>query len=144
MALAACSRTTPPPQTASSSDVTTSTGLVTTGAIDSLSSEQLRGRHAGDVAEMLQGRVAGLQVIRLGNGDISLRIRGDDSILSNGEPLVILDGAPVASQNISEVLRGLNPREIASIDVLKDVASTAAYGIKGAHGVIIITMKHER
>jgi TonB-dependent SusC/RagA subfamily outer membrane receptor len=42
------------------------------------------------------------------------------------------------------VLRGLNPREIASIDVLKDVASTAAYGIKGAHGVIIITMKHER
>jgi TonB-dependent SusC/RagA subfamily outer membrane receptor len=57
---------------------------------------------------------------------------------------VILDGAPVASQNISEVLRGLNPREIASIDVLKDVASTAAYGIKGAHGVIIIKMKHER
>jgi TonB-dependent starch-binding outer membrane protein SusC len=144
IALAGCSRTTPPPQTASPSNATNSTGLVTTGAIDTLSSEQLRGRHAGDVAEMLQGRVAGLQVIRLGNGDISLRIRGDDSILSNGEPLVILDGAPVASQSMSDVLRGLNPREIASIDVLKDVASTAPYGIKGAHGVIIITMKHER
>jgi len=144
IALAGCSRTTPPPQTASPSNATNSAGLVTTGAIDTLSSEQLRGRHAGDVAEMLQGRVAGLQVIRLGNGDISLRIRGDDSILSNGEPLVILDGAPVASQSMSDVLRGLNPREIASIDVLKDVASTAPYGIKGAHGVIIITMKRER
>jgi len=144
VALAACSRTTPPPQTASPPDATISTGLVTTGAIDTLSSGQLHGRHVSDVAEMLQGRVAGLQVIRLGNGDISLRIRGDDSILSNGEPLVILDGSPVASQSVSDVLRGLNPREIASIDVLKDVASTAPYGIKGAHGVIIITMKRER
>lgn len=142
--LAGCSRMTPPPDTTSPSGATNSTERVTTGAIDTLSSEQLRGRHAIDVAEMLQGRVAGLQVIRLGNGDISLRIRGDDSILSNGEPLVILDGAPVASQSVSDVLRGLNPREIASIDVLKDVASTSAYGIKGAHGVIIIKMKRER
>ena len=144
IALAGCSRTTPPPQTASPPNATNITGLVTTGAIDTLSSDQLRGRHSSDVAEMLQGRVAGVQVIRLGNGDISLRIRGDDSILSNGEPLLILDGAPVASQSVSTVLRGLNPREIASIDVLKDVASTAAYGINGSHGVIIITMKHER
>jgi len=144
IALAGCSRTTPPPVTTNPPDAASSTGWATTGAIDTLSSEQLRGRHVGDVADMLQGRVAGLQVIRLGNGDISLRIRGDDSILSNGEPLVILDGAPVASQSVSQVLRGLNPREIASIDVLKDVASTAAYGIKGAHGVIIITMKRER
>lgn len=143
LTLAGCSRMTPPPDTASPSGATNSTVRVTTGAIDTLSSEQLRGRHATDVAEMLQGRVPGLQVIRLGNGDISLRIRGDDSILSNGEPLVILDGAPIASQSVSDVLRGLNPREIASIDVLKDVASTSAYGIKGAHGVIIIKMKRE-
>lgn len=90
---------------------------------------------------MLQGRVPGLQVIRLGNGDISLQIRQNDSIESLGEPLLILDGAPVASQNMSLVLRQLNPHEIASIEVLRDVASTSVYGQKGAHGVIVITMK---
>jgi TonB-dependent SusC/RagA subfamily outer membrane receptor len=94
-----------------------------------------------DVAEMLQGRVPGLQVIRLGNGDISLQIRQNDSINSLGEPLLILDGAPVSSQNLSMVLRQLNPREIDTIDVLRDVASTSVYGQKGAHGVIVITMK---
>jgi TonB-dependent SusC/RagA subfamily outer membrane receptor len=81
-------------------------------------------------------------VIRLGNGDISLRIRQNDSILSTGEPLLILDGAPVAEQNLSLVLRQLNPNEIDTIDVLRDVASTSVYGEKGAHGVIIIRMKH--
>lgn len=112
-----------------------------TGAVDSLSGDKLGGRHVQDVAEMLQGRVPGLQVIRLGNGDISLQIRQNDSVLSAGEPLLILDGAPVASQNISMVLRQLNPNEIDTIDVLRDVASTSVYGQKGAHGVIIITMK---
>jgi TonB-dependent starch-binding outer membrane protein SusC len=112
-----------------------------TGAVDSLSGDKLDGRHVQDVAEMLQGRVPGLQVIRLGNGDISLRIRQNDSIESLGEPLLILDGAPVAPQNVSMVLRQLNPREVDTIDVLRDVASTSVYGQKGAHGVIVITMK---
>ena len=112
-----------------------------TGAVDSLSGDGLDGRHVQDVAEMLQGRVPGLQVIRLGNGDISLQIRQNDSINSLGEPLLILDGAPVSAQNLSMVLRQLNPREIATIDVLRDVASTSVYGQKGAHGVIVITMK---
>jgi len=62
-------------------------------------------------------------------------------VLSSGEPLLILDGAPVAPQNISMVLRQLNPNEIDTIDVLRDVASTSVYGQKGAHGVIVITMK---
>lgn len=112
-----------------------------TGAVDSLSGDKLDGRHLQDVAEMLQGRVPGLQVVRLGNGDISLRIRQNDSIESLGEPLLILDGAPVSPQNMSMVLRQLNPREIDTIDVLRDVASTSVYGQKGAHGVIVITMK---
>lgn len=112
-----------------------------TGAVDSLSADSPRGRHVADVAEMLQGRVPGLQVIRDGNGDISLRIRDGDSILGSGEPLLILDGAPVAAQNLSLVLRQLNPREVDTIDVLRDVASTSVYGQKGAHGVIVITMK---
>ena len=111
-----------------------------TGAVDSLAADSL-GRHVTDIAEMLQGRVPGLQVVRLGNGDISLRIRQNDSINEMGEPLLILDGAPVSSQNVSLVLRQLNPQEIDTIDVLRDVASTSVYGQKGAHGVIVIRMK---
>lgn len=112
-----------------------------TGAVDSLSGDTIDGRHVQDVAELLQGRVPGLQVIRLPNGDISLQIRQNDSIESVGEPLLILDGAPVSPQNLSLVLRQLNPHEIDTIDVLRDVASTSVYGQKGAHGVIVITMK---
>jgi TonB-dependent SusC/RagA subfamily outer membrane receptor len=112
-----------------------------TGAVDAIAADSLSGRHVADVAELLQGRVPGLQVIRDGNGEISLRIRGSDSIESAGEPLLILDGAPVSPQNLSLVLRQLNPREVDSIDVLRDVASTSVYGQKGAHGVILIRMK---
>ena len=118
-------------------------GGIGTGSADSVRADDTRGQHMTDVADMLQGRVPGLQVIRNGS-DISLRIRGNDSINSDGEPLVILDDAPVASQSLSMVLRGLNPKEVESIDVLKDVASTAVYGTRGAHGVIIIRMKHPK
>jgi Outer membrane receptor for ferrienterochelin and colicins len=114
-----------------------------TGAIDSLPAETLEGRHVTDVAELLKGRVSGLQVIRLPNGDISLRIRGSDSITQDGEPLLVIDGMPVSEQNLTGALRSLSPHEIASIEVLKDVSSTAFYGIRGAHGVILITTKRD-
>jgi TonB-dependent SusC/RagA subfamily outer membrane receptor len=139
--LPGCSRTaTPPPATTGPA----AARPAATGAVQALATDTLGGRHVADVAEMLQGRVPGLQVIRLGNGDISLRIRQNDSILSTGEPLLILDGAPVAEQNLSLVLRQLNPNEIDTIDVLRDVASTSVYGEKGAHGVIIIRMKRKQ
>lgn len=144
--LPGCIRTaTPPPASggAGSGARVIGPGRPLTGAVDSISPDAMHGRHVADVAEMLQGRVPGLQVIRLGNGDISLRIRQSDTILSEGEPLVILDDAPVAPQNISNVLRALNPREVDTIDVLRDVASTSVYGEKGAHGVIIIRMKRK-
>lgn len=118
-------------------------GGIRTGSMDSVSAEQTDSRHMRDVADMLQGRVPGLQVIRNGN-DITLRIRGNDSINSDGQPLLILDDAPVNEDAISMVLRGLNPKEVASIDVLKDVASTSVYGTRGAHGVIIIRTKRPR
>ena len=89
-------------------------------------------------------RVAGLQVIRLPNGDISLRIRGIDSTERLGEPLLVVDKMPVSEQAMTFTLRALRPSEIASIDVLKDVSSTPAYGMRGAHGVILIRTKHDR
>jgi TonB-dependent SusC/RagA subfamily outer membrane receptor len=142
--LTGCHRSTTPPSPSAPRGADMGLGGSRTGSIDSVNAEQTDGRHMTDVADMLQGRVPGLEVIRGANGDISLRIRGGDSILSAGEPLVILDDAPVNEGAISMVLRGINPKEVASIDVLKDVASTAVYGTRGAHGVIIIRMKHPK
>lgn len=125
-----------------------------TGAADSLPASELGDRHVQDIAEFLQSRVAGLRVIRADNGDISLLIRGGDmafrresdgstSAESAGEPLIIIDGMPVSDGQVSNTLRALNPKEIENIQVLKDVSSTSSYGMRGAHGVILITMKKD-
>lgn len=119
-------------------------GPAKTGAVDSLPASSLEARHVDDIAALLQGRVPGLQVIRLPNGDISLRIRGSDSIQGDGEPLLVVDGMPISTQAMSFTLRALRPSEIASIDVLKDVSSTSGYGMRGAHGVILIRTKRDR
>jgi TonB-dependent SusC/RagA subfamily outer membrane receptor len=141
--LSGCYHSPNPPDPAAPRGRDMGIGGIRTGSADSVRGDDTRSQHMTDVADMLQGRVPGLQVIRNGT-DISLRIRGSDSINSDGEPLIILDDAPVASQSVSMVLRGLNPKEVESIDVLKDVASTAVYGTRGAHGVIIIRMKHPK
>ncbi|MBX6331336.1 MAG: TonB-dependent receptor plug domain-containing protein [Gemmatimonadaceae bacterium] len=147
----ACSRTPasghPSPRAAPAAESTRAASN-TTGAVDSLSGEALRARHADDIAQMLQGRVAGLQVIRLPNGNLSLRIRGGDPALNSNadvaaEPLLVIDGMPVAEGRLSDALEGLNPSEIVSIRVLKDVSSTSIYGIRGAHGVILIELKRD-
>ena len=111
------------------------------GATDSVSGDLAEHEQFADVAAMLQGRVPGLQVIRLSNGDISLRIRGTSSLSQDGEPLVVIDGMAVQPGSLSRVLRALDPHEIRSIRVLKDVASTSAYGMRGAYGVILIETK---
>jgi TonB-dependent SusC/RagA subfamily outer membrane receptor len=127
---------------------------IRTGAGDSLSAESFEKQHVQDIAELLQSRVAGLRVIRLSNGDISLRIRGGDMSLhqesdgtttaeSSGEPLLVINGMPVSEGQLSNTLRGLDPHEIDNIQVLKDVSSTSSYGMRGAHGVILITLKRD-
>lgn len=123
-----------------------------TGAADSLPASELGDQHVQDIAEFLQSRVAGVRVIRAENGDISLRIRGGDMAFrresdgsttaeSAGEPLLVIDGMPVNEGQNSNTLRALNPKDIENIQVLKDVSSTSSYGMRGAHGVILITMK---
>jgi TonB-dependent SusC/RagA subfamily outer membrane receptor len=118
-----------------------------TGAVTSLPDSTLTDRHVESVEELLQGRVAGLEVIHLPNGDLSLRIRGGKfSLLENaepGEPLVVIDGMRVAPGHLTRALRDLQPSEIARIEVLKDVSSTSMYGMAGANGVILITTKRD-
>jgi TonB-dependent starch-binding outer membrane protein SusC len=104
----------------------------------SVSSRSLR------IEEMLRGKVAGLVISGTGSS-LTMRLRGTSSINSEQEPLVIVDDVMIQAGNIGNALAGLSPDDIKSVTVLKDVASTSIYGIRGGGGVILIkTKKLER
>ncbi|MCD8178106.1 MAG: TonB-dependent receptor [Tannerellaceae bacterium] len=107
-----------------------------TGAISSVSGDDLASRATTNPAEALQGRVSGVNIQRAGGNagaDISVKIRCIKSFGDN-EPLYIIDGFPGDINNV-------NPGDIASMEVLKDGAAAAIYGSTAANGVIIITTK---
>ncbi|MCL2413668.1 MAG: SusC/RagA family TonB-linked outer membrane protein [Bacteroidales bacterium] len=114
-----------------------------TGSATTVSSEQLASRSVTNVANALQGNVAGVRMTS-GSGQPGeggdIRIRGFGSINASSEPLIILDGAPVTSSTFA----GLNSDDIASMTVLKDAAATALFGSRAANGVIMITTKTGR
>jgi TonB-dependent SusC/RagA subfamily outer membrane receptor len=116
-----------------------------TGAVGSISEEELDAMRVSRVEELLLGRVPGVQVIRLANGDFSVRVRGAKTF-GNGseEPLYVVDGMPLMANGFRTALIGIAPQDIARIDVLKDAGATAVYGSKGANGVILITTKRRR
>ena len=112
-----------------------------TGAVTSLSDDELSAARPLQLEDLLRGRVAGLQFIRNANGTTTIRIRGTNSIANDREPLLVVDGIPMRHQSLAMALAGLIPEDIKRIDVLKDVASTSIYGMSGAGGVIIITTR---
>ena len=113
-----------------------------TGAVSSLTEEDIASARATRVVELLQGRVPGVQVLRGPTGILTLRIRGAQGLgYSDDEPLVVIDGMPAENTGWSSVLDALMPQDITRIDVLKDAGSTAAYGVRGGNGVILITTK---
>ncbi|MEO6527433.1 MAG: TonB-dependent receptor plug domain-containing protein, partial [Gemmatimonadaceae bacterium] len=132
-----------------------------TGAISSVPTEELLKNSAASVEQGLQGRVAGVQVTQgdaAPGGAISVQIRGISSTSGSNQPLYVIDGVPVGSDNLSKMQLGgsepsfttmttTNPMstlassDIESIDVLKDASATAIYGSRGANGVVIITTK---
>jgi len=110
-----------------------------TSAVASVSGEELNKRVATDPTALLQGQLPGLQVIQgsgePGNENVSLRIRGISTFSGAGnDPLIIVDGLPGS-------LTTLNPNDIESVSLLKDAASAAIYGSRGANGVIVIKTK---
>ncbi|NIG57528.1 TonB-dependent receptor [Chitinophaga sp. Cy-1792] len=111
-----------------------------TGAASSINAaKELKDIPANTVAEALAGRLAGVQVTTTEGrpgAEILVRVRGGGSITQDNSPLYIVDGIQVEN-----ALSLLSPQEIQSIDVLKDAASTAIYGARGANGVVIITTK---
>ena len=130
-----------------------------TGAVSSVELSENEAREFSTVDQILQGRAAGVQVTQNagspGSG-ISVRIRGTNSLRGNNEPLYVVDGVIISSagedvnpaggvgnsgQEVQNGLNGLNPRDIESIEVLKDASATAIYGSRGANGVVLITTK---
>jgi TonB-dependent SusC/RagA subfamily outer membrane receptor len=111
------------------------------GAVASLESEEESGGSFATMVDMLRGRVPGLQIAEGPDGQITVRIRGDQSVYFNAEPLLVVDGVSVAPYSFSSTLRAMNPGDVRSIRVLKDTGSTSSYGIRGAHGVILISLK---
>ena len=108
-----------------------------TGAVSTVNADEARQAGAKSLAEMLAGRVAGVDVTTAPGGGIKVRIRGSHSLTGNNEPLFVVDGMPLMNTS-NGVLRDINPYDIESISVLKDVASTAIYGVRGGNGVILI------
>ena len=111
-----------------------------TGAIVSVSAEKLTSRPVTNALEALQGKAAGVDIKSSERpGTIgTVRIRGNRSLTADNAPLYVVDGVPLMSASSIETL---NPRDIASIDILKDASATAIYGSRGANGVIIVTTK---
>ncbi|HSM06429.1 MAG TPA: SusC/RagA family TonB-linked outer membrane protein [Longimicrobiales bacterium] len=120
-----------------------------TGVINSVGAEEFNQGVITAPEELIQGKVAGVQVITPGfRGGVNIRIRGGTSINASNEPLFVIDGQPVAPGGGlgagSNPLNFLNPDDILSVTVLKDASAAAIYGSRGANGVILIETKEGR
>lgn len=109
---------------------------VVTGAVESIDSESLNSVPVTTADQALQGRASGVSVINTGSPgqEPVVRIRGLGT-MNNNDPLFVIDGV------IGGRLADVNPRDIESIDILKDASTTAIYGSKGSNGVVMITTK---
>jgi TonB-dependent SusC/RagA subfamily outer membrane receptor len=101
-----------------------------------------RSNTSGDPIERaLAAKVPGVLITRTADGGIAIRLRGQTSLMGSNEPLYVIDDVPIQA-GPGGALVGINPHDIASIEVLKDAASLSFYGVRGANGVILIKTKH--
>lgn len=110
-----------------------------TGAITSVTAQEVHELPITDAGEALQGRAAGAVALIEGNRPgqgVTIRVRGRRSLTADNDPLFVLDGIPLEG-----ALNTVNPRDIESIQVLKDASATAIYGSRGANGVVLITTR---
>ncbi len=117
-----------------------STRRALTSAVSTLKPDDLNRGAIGDVGQLMQGKVAGLNVTSSGdpNKPAAVILRGPSTVNSPGAPFYVIDGVPGAD------ITTVAPDDIASIDVLKDAAATAIYGNRASSGVIMITTKRGR
>lgn len=131
-----------------------------TGSVTSVAINEDDAGQSSSLDQLLQGKAAGVQVLSNSaapDAAVNIRIRGMSSLTGSSEPLYVVDGVILTSSNSSSMLSyggdntdadeasnalmGLNPRDIASIEILKDASATAIYGSEGANGVVLITTK---
>lgn len=112
-----------------------------TGPITSISSDNFNQVVTGSPTQLLQGKVAGLNIARSGDPNVkpTVILRGPSTLRDGAnEPFYVIDGVPGASLEL------VAPTDIVSIDVLKDASSTAIYGSRAANGVIMITTRRAK
>jgi TonB-dependent starch-binding outer membrane protein SusC len=127
-----------------------------TGSVAQVDADQANVGVITNANQMLEGRVAGLQMVTNNGepgGGAQIRIRGGTSISASNDPLYVVDGIPLQNENtVADAFSGgavnkalprsalntINPNDIESITVLKDASATAIYGSRGANGVILI------
>jgi len=126
------------------------------GAVGVVKTGQLDGQINTNLGNALQGKIAGLTISSADGqpgGGVKLNLRGIGSVNSSNDPLVVVDGVPVASSTLDvyngrttkhsyhDAFSNLNPNDIESIQVLKDASAAAIYGTRAANGVILVTTK---
>ncbi|QIX60694.1 TonB-dependent receptor [Hymenobacter sp. BT18] len=125
-----------------------------TGSVTQLSSKDVENVPTVSFEQAIQGRTPGVQINqgsgKLGQG-VTIRVRGSSSITASNQPLYVIDGIPVTSQDVGlasseplNPLADLNPNDIESITILKDAAASAIYGSRASNGVILVTTKKGR
>ncbi|HZE82811.1 MAG TPA: SusC/RagA family TonB-linked outer membrane protein, partial [Puia sp.] len=121
-----------------------------TGAVSVVGAKQITNTPATSFETAMQGQAAGVLVTqqngKLGQG-INIKIRGSSSVTAGNEPLYVVDGIPITTDNLSNftsptnALADINMNDIESLTILKDASSTAIYGVNASNGVVLITTK---
>lgn len=127
-------------------------------AIQEVQGEELTSTRQTNITNALSGKVAGLQVVKGGNGiagSSKIVLRGNNSLTGDNQPLIVVDGVPMdnftgatnndfwnPSTDLGNGLGDLNPNDIASMSVLKGASAAALYGSRAGNGVILITTKN--
>ncbi len=121
-----------------------------TGSIAKVDGDVLKNVPVSTVEQALQGKTAGVFIESVNGkstGTTNMRIRGSSSITATNQPLFVVDGIPLTVEALNQSGAVINPltsinfNDVESIDILKDAASSAIYGSRGANGVVIITTK---
>src|SRR5437870_1061596 len=119
-----------------------------TGAVTQVSAAEFNTGRIITPQALIQGKVAGVQVVdnNQPGGALKIRIRGATSVNASSDPLYVIDGMPVTSVLSAgrDALNFLNPEDIESITVLKDASAAAIYGANAANGVVLVTTKKSR
>jgi TonB-linked SusC/RagA family outer membrane protein len=127
-----------------------------TGSVSKINMANIESGTKSSISQALAGKAAGLRAFQQSaqpGGGVNLKIRGEGSLNAGNDPLIVVDGFPINAAgsldfsikqkqgSVDNMLDFLNPEDVESITVLKDAASTAIYGSRAGHGVILITTK---